>query len=125
MGGLTAAQLAELAAPYRGKEPGEQEYELAVALARAGGENQTPDLGVKDFWLRVRDDLAGKVVALRVTIEATAVTAADQVLRWAAGPRGVGSSLVYEIPLAILTAMVTDSVINAIGKDSERGKGPS
>lgn len=121
---LTATQLAELAMPYRGKEPGELEYELAMALVRIGEENQTPDLGAKDFWSHVRDDLVGKVVGLRITIEATAVTAADQVLRWAASPGGI-DALVYEIPLAILTAMIIDSIINAIGKGNGHGEGPA
>ncbi len=82
MDGQAVAQLAELSTPYRGKDPSEQEYELAMALVRIG-EGQIPDLGAKDYWLRVRNNLARKLVEQRVAIEATSVVAADMVLKWA------------------------------------------
>jgi hypothetical protein len=112
MDGPTAEQLAELSKRYQGKEPGEQEYVLAMALVDIGSSNQIPDLGPKDFWLRLRDEVAGRVIELRVAISATAVVAAQQILVLA-DSRGL-SSVLYEIPLAILTAMVVDSVINAM-----------
>jgi hypothetical protein len=118
---IQAAELAELSTPYQGKGLGEQEYELALALVRIGEENQTPDLGVKDFWLRARSDLVGKVVELRVVVDATAVAAADQVLREATSS-GL-DAMVYQIPLAILTAMIIDSVISAIDKGDDHDKG--
>ena len=76
--GQAGAELAELSMPYRGKDPSEQEYELAMALVRVG-EGQIPDLGAKDYWLRVRNNLAKKMVEQRVAIEATSVVAADMV----------------------------------------------
>src|SRR5690348_277323 len=100
MDGPTAEQLAELSKRYQGKEPGEQEYELAMALVDIGSSHQIPDLGPKDFWLRLRDEVAGRVIELRVAISATAVVAAQQILVLA-DSRGL-SSVLYEIPLAIL-----------------------
>lgn len=119
----TAQQLAELSKGYQGKESGEQEYELAMALVDIGSGNQIPDLGPRDFWLRLRDELAGKVIELRVAIGATAVVAAQQVLVWA-DSSGL-SSVLYEIPLAILTAMVVDSVINSMAGGNKNDKNPS
>jgi hypothetical protein len=112
-------RLAALSEQYQGKDPGAQEYELAIALVRADEQTSIPDLGVKDSWLRIRDALVEKTIEQRVAVEATAVAAASQVLTWAsAGGRG---SDIYEIPMAILTAMVVDSVIDAMGGDGDHG----
>ena len=117
MTGLAAEQLVMLSKPYQGKDSGEQEYELAVALVQVGEGTQIPDLGPKDLWLRIRDELARKVIEQRVLLEATGVVAAGQVLTWA--DSGGLDSVIYQVPLAVLTAMVIDSVINAMGGDNE------
>jgi len=119
MTNMKAEELARLSARYQGKDPGEQEYELAISLVRIGEGSQTPDLGAKDFWLHVRGDLAKKVVELHIAIDATAVAAAEQVLSWATA-RGF-DAVAYQIPLAILTAMIVDSVISAIGGGGDDG----
>jgi hypothetical protein len=116
----TAAQLADLAKRYQGEDLGQLEYELAMALARIGDAGQIPDLGPKDYWLRVRDNLVKRVVEQRVAIEATAVVVADLVLNWAASS-GL-EYMVFQVPLAILTAMVIDSAISAIGKGDKHDK---
>jgi hypothetical protein len=121
--GPEAAQLAELSTQYQGKGIGEQEYELALALVQIEEETQIPDLGPKDFWVRVREDLVRRVIEQRVAVEATAVVAADQVLRWANS--GGIDSVRYEIPLAILTAMVVDSVIRGIRGGERHDGGPT
>jgi hypothetical protein len=111
--------LAALSEGYQGKDRGEQEYQLAIALVQADEQTPIPDLGVKDSWLRVRDGLVEKIIEQRVAVEATAVTAAGQVLVWAdSGGRG---SFIYDIPMAILTAMIVDSVIDAMGGDGKDG----
>jgi hypothetical protein len=112
-------ELAELSEQYRGKSPGEQEYELALALSRIGDEDRIPDLGPKDYWLRVRDNLVRKIIEQRVAIGAVAVVAAEQVALFA-GDGGLNFVL-YRIPLAILTAMVSDAVIDAMGGDGHGG----
>jgi hypothetical protein len=117
--GQVVAQLAELSTPYRGKDPSAQEYELAMALVHVE-ESQIPDLGAKDYWLRVRNNLVKKIVEQRVAIEATSVVAADMVLKWAASS-GL-DYMVFQVPLAILTAMIIDSAISAIGKGDRHVK---
>lgn len=118
----TAEHLAELSMPYRDKEPGEQEYELAVSLVRIGEITPAPDLGPKDFWLRVRDNLAEKLIEQRVAVETTGVAAAGQVLAWASS--NSLDAAIYQLPLAILTAMVIRSVIDAMGGGDEHDRGP-
>jgi hypothetical protein len=120
--GLTAEQLAELSMPYRDMKYGEQEYELAVTLAGIGERTPVPDLGLKDTWERVRDNLAKKVIEQRVVVEATAIAAAEQVLTWA-GSNDLHTAT-FQIPLAILTAMVTNSVIDAMDKNDGHSHGP-
>ena len=80
MGGLAAAQLAEQSIQYRGMASSEQEDLLTVALVRIEEGGQVPAPAPKDYWLRVRDELVRKVIALHTTVEATAAAAADQVL---------------------------------------------
>ena len=46
----TAERLAGLSRRYRGMKYGEQEYELAVALADIGERTPVPDLGIKETW---------------------------------------------------------------------------
>lgn len=120
--GLTVEELVELSKPYRNMEYGEQEYELAVTLAGIGERTPVPDLGPKDVWQRVRDNLATKVIEQRLALEATAVAAAEQVLTWA-GPNDLHTAT-YQIPLAILTAMVTNSVIDAMDKNDGHSHKP-
>ena len=111
MGGLAAAQLAEQSIQYRGMASSEQEDLLTVALVRIEEGGQVPAPAPKDYWLRVRDELVRKVIALHTTVEATAAAAADQVLGWATS---VGLDVVvYQSPLAILTAMVIQDVVTA------------
>lgn len=111
MDGLAAAQLAEQSIQYRGMASSEQEDLLTVALVRIEEGRQVPAPAPKDYWLRVRDELVRKVIALHTTVEATAPAAADQVLGWAIS---VGLDVVvYQSPLAILTAMVIQDVVTA------------
>ena len=71
MGGLAAAQLAERSIQYRGMASSEQEDLLTVALVRIEEGGQVPAPAPKDYWLRVRDELVRKVIALHTTVEAT------------------------------------------------------
>jgi hypothetical protein len=82
---------------YRGRDLGEQESELTVALVRIEEKEQISDHGSKDYWLHVREDLVRKVIELHTTTDATAVAAADQVLGWAIS--GGLDSIAYQIPL--------------------------
>jgi len=108
-----ATQLVEQAKEYQGKSQGEQEYLLAMALADIQSEGTVPDLGPRDFWIRARDDLVRQILHQRVAVQGVAGVAAQQVAMWA--DSGDFSSVRFQIALAILTAMVTDAVLNAAG----------
>ena len=115
--------LAEQAKEYQGKPLGEQEYLLAMALADIQSEGLVPNLGPRDFWLRARDEMVRQILQQRVAVKAVTGVAAQQVASWAASG-GMGA-VRFQVALAILTAMVTDSVLNAIrepgSKDDDKG----
>lgn len=106
-----AAQLVELSRQYRGKDPDEQNQEMAAALVRIGGGTGGADVGTKDYWLRVRDGLVRATSQSDPATGATVAAIADQVVRWATSS-GL-DPMAYQIPLAILTAMISDGVISA------------
>ena len=112
MNGQQPLAFAELVDEYRGKDPDEQEYLLALALDKARDDEQIPDLGAKDFWLRAKDSLVRRILEQRVAVQAVVGTAVQQVYGWSTSHDV--DSLVYRVPLAILTAMVTDAVLDAI-----------
>jgi hypothetical protein len=69
----------------------------------------------KEFWLGAIRRLAQKIVDNKIAVSAILGFAVAQVVNWA---ETLGFSLTaYKIPIAILTAMVVQSVIEQLGEE--------
>lgn len=109
-------EIESLTQSYLKRSPGDLETLLQKELNKIKPQKEVPFRGKdKEFWLGVRRRLTQKIVDNKIAVSSIIGFAANEVIAWAVA---IGLNLLaYKIPIAILTAMIVQSVLEQLGEE--------